>query len=167
MDTELSVAANRRPERVLLVCDTYAGQPAGPGAESARNKVREWRAAGAEVLVLSSNPQTPGSLRSGYVEIEEVWVDGVTVYQVRFAPPIRRRGVNGHGAESSLRLALEGTLRQFKPDLLCLMLGPVFGAIPLRKAAEYGIAVEIVDSMSILGEPVDSHPPRRLRRVLG
>lgn len=151
--TELIVSAGNRPARVLVVCDAYPAQTADPVNERGRDTVRTWRATGAEVLVLAANPQPPGLLPSGCVQVEEVWVDGVTVYQARFSLPARRRVVSGHGAEPLLRLALEGTLRRFAPDLLCLVLGPLFGAIPLRKAAEQDIPVEIVDTLSILSSP--------------
>lgn len=157
------MADRGRPGRVLLVCDAY---PEQPGAGSARSKAGEWRARGYTVRVLAADPQPPGSLPSGYIETEEGWVDGVPVYRLRFAPPVRPRGCLGHGSEPLLKVALERTLREFQPDLLCLMLGPFFGAIPLRKAAEHGIAVEVVDSARILKSQDVVRPERRTRRRL-
>lgn len=164
MDTTLTVRAGRDPRRVLLVCDAYPAYVDGTVAESARDKVLQWSAAGAEVLVLSGDPQPAGTMPVGYVETEEAWVDGVTVYRARFAPLLRRRDTAGHGAERALKLTVEGTLRQFRPDLLCVILGPVFGAIPLRKAAEHQLPVEIVDTLSLLRSSSQSHPRLRLRR---
>lgn len=150
--------------RVLLVCDGYPALPGDNSAETARRKAREWRAKGCAVQVLAADPQPPGSLASGYVETVEGWVDGVPVYQLRFAPPVRLRVFRGHGSEPLLEVALERALREFQPDLLCLVLGPFFGAIPLRKAAEHGIALELVDSARILKSEDVVRPERRARR---
>lgn len=160
------VADSSRPGRVLLVCDAYPAQPGDHSAESAWGKACEWRARGYEVRVLAADPQPPGSLASGYVETEEGWVDGVPVYWVRFAPPVRLRAGHGHGSEALLKVALEKALLEFQPDLLCLVLGPFFGAIPLRKAAEHHIAVELVDSARILKNPDVARPERRARLAL-
>lgn len=148
------MADGGKPGRVLVVCDAY---PAQPGA---RSKAWEWHARGCDVRVLAADPQPPGSLPSGYVEIEEGWVDGIPVYLVRFAPPVRAPASLGHGAEPLLGMALDRALRGLRPDLLCLVLGPYFGAIPLRKAAEHKIAVEMVDSASILTNEGAGRPRR-------
>lgn len=162
--TETMVADRRRPGRVLLVCDDYPEQPGDHSAESAWDKAHDWRARGYEVRVLAADPQPAGSLPSSYIETEEGWVDGVPVYRLRFAPPVRPRACRGHGSEPLLKVALERMLREFQPDLLCVMLGPFFGAIPLREAAEHGIVVELVDSERILKRQDIGLPERRARR---
>lgn len=149
--------------RVLLVCDAYPMHPGDRSAASARAKVWEWRARGHEVRVLAADPQPPGSLSPGYLEVEEGWVEGVPVHQVRFAPPGRPRANLGHGSEPLLEMALERVWLQFQPSLLCLLLGPFFGAIPLRKAVEHNIPVELVDSESILNRAEPDRSRRRRR----
>ncbi len=162
---EMVLTDRERPRRVLLVCDAYPEQPDDHSPWSLWDKVHDWRARGYEVRVLAADPQPAGRLPSGYIETEEGWVDGVPVYRLRFAPPARPGPCLGHGSEPLLKVALERVLRDFQPDLLCLVLGPFFGAIPLRKAAEHGIVVELVDSARILkSQDVVLPAERRARR---
>ncbi len=158
------MAGERESVRVLVVCDRDPRMPDERIPVSARRKAREWSAAGSEVWILAAAPQPPGSLVAGALEIEESWVDGIPLYQVRFAPPGRLRTCRGHGSEPLLRLALERVVHEFQPGMLCLVLGPFFGAIPLRKAVEYGIPVDIVDSEHILDEERGAGPQGRLHR---